>query len=113
MSTSQRTPARQAEASQSARPRSTSSTKRYLSGGSARRKASFSSGELTVIVQTVFCSPLACGAQTTANNAASMNGEADMRMGENYRRSPRSRTSIELFPQVQVHRALPLYYVGH
>src|SRR5215471_7685653 len=47
------TPARHADESQSGRPCSTSSTNWYLSDGRLRRNASFSSGELTVMVQTV------------------------------------------------------------
>src|SRR4030095_4412692 len=53
------TPARHADESQSGRPCSTSSTNWYLSAGRLRRKASFSSEELTVIVQTVVLSACA------------------------------------------------------
>src|SRR6185295_5659694 len=50
---SQRTPCLQAEASQSGRPRSTSSTNSYSPSGRRCRKTSRSSAELTVTVQTV------------------------------------------------------------
>ena len=72
MSTSQATRAWQAEANQSGRPRSTSSTKRYFDSGRWRRKACFSSAELTVMVHTVCWPPWAdiAGAQRHINAAA-------------------------------------------
>ena len=91
-STSHCTPLRQAESSQSGRPLSTSSTKRYLSAGNFWRNVSFSSGELTVMVQTVFCwlwpngslgAPAAAGptpAAATATNAAAIT--ATLRIAE-------------------------------
>src|SRR5437762_634215 len=69
-STSQRTPARHADASQSGRPRSTSSTNSNSSDGRLRRNVSFSSGELTVIVQTVFLSAWASATNAVARTAA-------------------------------------------
>ncbi len=62
---------RQAEASQSRRPRSTSSTNSYWSSGRRRRSTSFSSGELTVIVHTVCLPALASVAKPAASTAAS------------------------------------------
>src|SRR5258708_7016904 len=59
-----------AERSQSLRPGSRSSTKRYSPGGSRRRNASFSSEELTVMVQTVF------GAATSGGRGAQRAGGA-------------------------------------
>src|ERR1700687_3796349 len=67
--TSHRIPWRHADPNQSDRPRSTSSTNSYLFGGKLRRNASFSSAELTVMLQTVFFSAFASCAQTAANNA--------------------------------------------
>src|SRR5437763_6646437 len=69
-STSQRTPARHAEPSQSGRPRSTSSTNSKSSAGRLRRNVSFSSGELTVIVHTVFLSAWASATNAVARTAA-------------------------------------------
>src|SRR6185295_17747944 len=89
---SQRTPVLHAEASQSGRLRSTNSTNRYLSAGRYRRNASFSSAELTVIVQTVF-SYAATGSATTAAASTSRNGnvvcgriERNRRVGRGARR---------------------------
>src|SRR5215813_14829982 len=69
MSRSQRTSLRQADDSQSERPRSTSSTKSNSSAGRYRRNVSFSSAELTVIVQTVFFSARASLSHATVSRA--------------------------------------------
>ena len=69
-STSQRMRWLQADESQSGLPRSTSSTNWNLSGGKLLRNASFSSAELTVIVQTVFLSACALCGQATASSMA-------------------------------------------
>jgi hypothetical protein len=63
-------PLRHADASQSGRPRSTSSTKSNWSAGRLRRSVSRSSAELTVIVQTVLraaCASSTHAATTTAS----------------------------------------------
>src|SRR5664279_4371786 len=81
--TSQRQPLWQADASQSGRPCSTSSTNWNWSEGSLRRNTSFSSGELTVIVQTVVVSARAASGQVQRSVAANrMNfGNASMANG--------------------------------
>src|SRR5205809_4319705 len=97
-STSQRTPARHADASQSGRPRSTSSTNWNSSDGRLRRNISFSSGELTVIVHTVFLSACASWKHSEASNAAATTtfGETGMDQGaeKNRAREYRMRTVV-------------------
>src|SRR5690242_619690 len=81
-STSQRTPLRHADASQSGRPRSTSSTNWYWSAGRLRRNVSRSSGELTVIVQTVLRSACTTSGQTLVTKAASSANRCNKGMDE-------------------------------
>src|SRR5690349_134870 len=70
-STSQATFAWQAEASQSERLRSTSSTKSYLSAGRKRRNTFCSSADLIVMVQTVCFAAAANGGSRQAVNRQS------------------------------------------